>query len=803
MSLLTEPSLRLWDKPMNKDVTNQAINWPVITDVLLLGEEGVRGTESAFLLYSDGRREQGYVSRFDPDGENLAFDDGKSGVREIHFTELSEIRLTRPLRLGNTPLQPRDGIKVPSSVQPYRIELAKGGPLMGDAVGWKKTTAGIFLLVVAYGEAAIRIFVPRTAIRASKIGQRLGEALVADKALSEANLRLALAEQSRQHAQRLGEMLAERSVITREQLHTALKRQAIMPMVKIGDTLLEMKLISPSQLEEGLAMQKKQRDKPLGQILVELGLVSSVDLTRALSQRLGVPFVDLNFFKVDPDAVHVIPADVAREIQAIPICREGAALVVAMEQPLDSKSLQQLRFAAQMPILPVLADAGAIRRDIAIYYGEQKSVGELRDRLSSELVVESQDETTIRETDNTLVQLINKIITDAFAALASDIHIECNPGNEMVVIRFRHDGVLTEYLRLPATFRAAIVSRIKIMAEIDISERRRGQDGRIDLSQFGGPKIELRVAVLPTGNGLQDVVMRILGTASLLPFNELGFRDSVAAGLKKLVHQPHGLILVCGPTGSGKTMTLHSLLAQLNTPGRKIWTAEDPVEITQPGLRQVQVNSRIGWTFAAAIRMFLRADPDVIMVGEMRDVETSKIAIEAALTGHLVFSTLHTNSAAESVVRLVEHGIDPYSFADSLLGVLAQRLFRRLCMDCRRPRQLSGDEEQVYVREFCAETSLDAYAVLADWHTRFGQPLVVHDAVGCERCAGKGYAGRMGIHELLMMDGALRRMVQDRTGSAQIHDYAVSHGMRTLKQDGIEKVLAGYTELSEVHGATL
>jgi type II secretory ATPase GspE/PulE/Tfp pilus assembly ATPase PilB-like protein len=340
------------------------------------------------------------------------------------------------------------------------------------------------------------------------------------------------------------------------------------------------------------------------------------------------------------------------------------------------------------------------------------------------------------------------------------------------------------------------------MADLDIAEHRRGQDGRIDFSRFGGIKLELRVAVLPTSNGLEDVVMRLLGTSELMPFEKLGLHESIGSKLAELVRRPHGMILLCGPTGSGKTSTLHSLLAKINQSNRKIWTAEDPVEISQPGLRQVQVNARIGWTFAAAIRMFLRADPDVIMVGEMRDAETAQAGIEAALTGHLVLSTLHTNSAAEAVVRLIDLGMDPFNFADSLLGVLGQRLARRLCPQCRK-RRPTGDEEMASLaHEYCADTGMKAAQVLSSWSGRFGKTVHLSEAAGCDGCLGSGYAGRIGIHELLVADSDIRRLIHHRASAAEIQNKAVRRGMLTMRQDGIEKALSGHTDLHEVRAST-
>jgi type II secretory ATPase GspE/PulE/Tfp pilus assembly ATPase PilB-like protein len=387
------------------------------------------------------------------------------------------------------------------------------------------------------------------------------------------------------------------------------------------------------------------------------------------------------------------------------------------------------------------------------------------------------------------------MILDAFEQKASDIHIEVNPGGRTVRVRFRKDGALVNYLEIPARFRSAIVSRLKVMSQLDISERRKPQDGKISFRRYGPVDVELRITTIPTANGLEDVVMRVLAAATPKPLEEIGFEPEEVVTLKRLITRPHGLFLVCGPTGSGKTTTLHSLLAHLNTSDAKIWTAEDPIEIVQPGLRQVQMNAKIGWTFAAAMRSFLRADPDVIMVGEMRDAETTRIVIEASLTGHLVLSTLHTNSAPESVVRLLDLGMDPFNFADALLGVLAQRLVRRLCSQCRVKREPSPSELEELATEYCEGTSLEPDAVLARWRQ---EPPKLHQARGCKECDRTGYKGRVAIYELMVALPAVKRLIQTRAPLSDIAAAALANGMRTLKQDGINKVLRGFTDMREV-----
>jgi type II secretory ATPase GspE/PulE/Tfp pilus assembly ATPase PilB-like protein len=395
------------------------------------------------------------------------------------------------------------------------------------------------------------------------------------------------------------------------------------------------------------------------------------------------------------------------------------------------------------------------------------------------------------------------MIVDAHSQGVSDIHVETLPGREKVRIRFRKDGVLKGYLELPHTYRAAIVARIKIMCDLDISERRKPQDGKINFAKYSSQhRLELRVATIPTSNGLEDVVLRLLASARALPLDQVGLTEGNYKRLTAAIERPYGLVLCVGPTGSGKTTTLHSALGHLNTAQRKIWTAEDPVEITQAGLRQVQVNPKIDWTFAKALRAFLRADPDVIMVGEIRDKETAQMAVEASLTGHLVMSTLHTNSAPETVTRLLDIGLDPFNFGDSLLAVLAQRLVRKLCASCRTARNATAEEVDellhYWLQPFAPDTAPAPDRVLADWRVQHGPQLMHWHAPGCATCEGQGLRGRAAIHELMTITRESRRLVQTGANVEQLQQQALADGMRTLRQDGIGKVLAGVMSLGEV-----
>ncbi len=592
----------------------------------------------------------------------------------------------------------------------------------------------------------------------------------------------------------------------------------------LGTALMHAGLIDGAALQRALTLQARPGPhRPLGRILVDIGAISELRLRMALAEWQGVRVVDPHDLTPEAAALAAVPRSVAERDGVMPLFFDDDALIVLVADPWDHALLDQLRFATQRRIRPLMALPGslmpAVHRAYAAAAQARQSAkasahsslddlaAELRDAPEAALPAEA---AMVSESDNTLVRLVNSLIEEAVRRSASDIHIETADAPQHVRVRMRVDGELTPVLQLPPRLRFAIVARIKIMADLDISEHRKPQDGKIDFARFGGPSVELRVVTVPTSRGLEDVVLRLLGGRKPMALDQIGLSEANLAALRSVVTKPYGLILICGPTGSGKTTTLHSVLRDVNTDGRKIWTAEDPIEITQDGLRQVQVNARIGWTFAAAMRTFLRADPDVIMIGEMRDEETARIAVEASLTGHLVFSTLHTNSAPESITRLLEIGLDPYNFSDSLLAILAQRLVRSLCTHCRESEPAGEDELDALAAQYLGSGSAQrdeaAHAALRQrWRAQYGDAqgrIRLQRRCGCDHCGGTGYHGRLGIHELMLSDDTVRRLIRHRESAGALQAAALAAGMTTLRQDGIAKVLAGLTDLPEVLAAT-
>jgi type II secretory ATPase GspE/PulE/Tfp pilus assembly ATPase PilB-like protein len=632
-------------------------------------------------------------------------------------------------------------------------------------------------------------------VNAKEINQPLGAMLIAEGAVDAQAIERAMAAQA-QSRTRLGDILVETRKIDPTALEEAASTQKRRNM-RLGEVLVEAGLARPEDIEFALAEQKRRGGRRIGEILVGLGLISEEALSRTLAKKFQLPFVSLEQHPINMKALAELPKDFVEKYRVLPIDTDPDSVTVAMGDPLAVHVIDALRVHVKKRIREVVVTPTQLEKFVPLYLDtvESEALATEMDQLLKELVEEdsraAETETEVRSSDSTIVKLANQIILDACRRGASDIHVEPNGKDQALAVRFRVDGECVTYKELAPQYRAPLVARLKIMASLDIAERRKPQDGKIRL-KFADRKIELRVATIPTVNANEDVVLRLLSTSRVLALHEMGLSPSNLERFRALIGRPYGLILCVGPTGSGKTTTLHSALGAINTVDMKIWTAEDPVEITQPRLRQVQVNPKIGFTFANAMRAFLRADPDVIMVGEMRDVETAGIGIEASLTGHLVLSTLHTNNAPETVVRLVDMGLDPFSFADALLGVLAQRLTRTLCRQCREPYIGTADE----FAELAA-----AYGE-QNFTTRLGAMLGpgfrLWRAKGCQVCSGTGYKGRIALHELLVADDGIKQAVQRRASAEEIRHLGVATGMTTLLQDGIEKVMTGLTDLKQV-----
>jgi type II secretory ATPase GspE/PulE/Tfp pilus assembly ATPase PilB-like protein len=753
---------------------------------------------------------------------------------QLKLAQLRRIVLTPPLACQPPAARndPHAGMLAVPPAADYRFKLAGGGSLTGRSLGHVETEHGVFLFAPLDDAGTVqRSFVPRSSYSGFEIGPRIGDVLIEQRAATPEQVAHAVAQQTELRTRKLGELLLAQCIVDPSQLLTAIEQQARMPVVRIGEALVALDMITPPQLEQALKQQQADRGTPLGELLVRAGHVTRDDLQVALARKMGYPVVDVAAFPVEPDAVRVLPFAQARRLQVLPLLMRGSQLVVAMVDPTRRDEIDALEFATQLKVVPAIAQADALGPAIATVYARfgadpwggsavpanpddplEFSANDASQLLESLEQAHSQREVEedkgIEQSDNTLVRLVNTTIIEAHSQGISDIHIETMPGSEKVRIRFRKDGMMRPYLELPHTYRQALVARLKIMCDLDISERRKPQDGKINFVKFS-PKhpIELRVVTIPTVQGLEDVVLRILASARAIPMDKLELSEGNYLRLRSAIERPYGMVLCVGPTGSGKTTTLHSTLGHLNTSSRKIWTAEDPVEISQPGLRQVQVNPKIDWTFAKALRSFLRADPDVIMVGEIRDAETAQTAIEASLTGHLVMSTLHTNSAPETVTRLLDMGMDPFNFADSLLAVLAQRLVRRLCTRCRKPRDASDEEIEELLADwrhaFQGDDAPPVDDVREAWRQRYTSAgkWVAYTAPGCDHCDRTGYRGRAALHELMTVSRELRHLIQTGSRAELLQRQAMADGMRTLRQDGIEKVMSGVTSIAEVRAS--
>lgn len=583
--------------------------------------------------------------------------------------------------------------------------------------------------------------------------------------------------------------------------------QAVSPLAQTRSATCYHRLVEQGFLQQEelvLATAEAARKRlDVATVLMERYRIPKPALGAALAEFYDCPFLAYDERTVmERELLKNLSLDYLRMNHWVPLRRQGNGIEVLIDDPHNPDKLFDVRRAFPGQALSYRV---GLRCDIArllnAIQGRESgdAISDILGELVSEAQLEEQQNATIAaitENDSAIVRLANQIITDAYRRGASDIHIEPYADRKETAVRFRVDGTCFTYMKIPAAYRRAIVSRLKIMASLDIAERRKPQDGKIRFKLGTGQEIELRVATLPTSGFNEDVVIRLLTAHGARRLEDLEFSDGTRRLVGQLAQKPHGIVLCAGPTGSGKTTTLHAILASINTDERKIWTAEDPIEITQDGLRQVQVHPKIGLTFATTMRAFLRADPDVIMIGEMRDKETADIAIEASLTGHLVFSTIHTNSAVETVVRLLDLGCDPFNFSDAMLGVLAMRLCKRICPNCREAYHPTSSEYDELVQAFGE----------GDWegvHPAYNPGLTLFRGRGCDTCNQTGYRGRVPIHELMVVSDSMKALIQARARTGELLTLAKSDGMRTLVQDGIEKVLQGLTTYKQVRAVAI
>jgi type II secretory ATPase GspE/PulE/Tfp pilus assembly ATPase PilB-like protein len=588
------------------------------------------------------------------------------------------------------------------------------------------------------------------------------------------------------------------------------------------DGLVANAVISAEELE--LAQRSARRKNlDLETVLVDEFQVKVPALGDALASYFGVSYEPFRQERIrPPDLLKNMSREFCETNMWVPLEDSKEGIVVLTLDPEKTRASRMVNnvFPRSKIVYKVTTGREFVSTLDQLFGGTLDDTGNI-DELLGDLTdegeaTEASEDIASAASDNELVKLVNKIIIDAYQQGASDIHIEPYPGKSKTEIRFRKDGSLVPYIQVPASYRNALAARLKIMCDLDISERRKPQDGKIKFKKFGPLDIELRVATIPSAGGVEDIVMRILAAGEPIPLDKLGLSPRNLQNTKDAIQKPYGLFFVCGPTGSGKTTTLHSVLGYLNTPDTKIWTAEDPVEITQKGLRQVQMLPKAGLTFATAMRAFLRADPDIIMVGEMRDKETVSIGIEASLTGHLVFATLHTNSAPESIVRLLDMGMDPFNFADALLGILAQRLAKRLCSKCKEPHIATPEELELLLNEYAlelqntsrwkADPQGEREKLFEEWRKEYGNDkgeFTLYTPKGCDTCSGTGYKGRLGLHELLMGTDEIKKLIQEHARVAEMLAVALENGMRTLKQDGIEKVMQGITDIHQVRAVCI
>jgi type IV pilus assembly protein PilB len=716
-----------------------------------------------------------------PDGRELAF----RTASEVRRTPLDEIRYVgfteaQPLGKPGGALAALPDVRLPRRAHRYRVWFIDGRQLAGETAGFRIDDLGLHLFHLDADRRVTRLFVPAAVVSAHQIGAELAQALAAEGRIDPAALAQAVERQA--YPKKIGQYLLEDHSVTAEGLQQALERQQADPEEKLGRILVKAGLVTPRQLEEALARQRQDGAAKLGAILVGMGAITAEAFQQKLAENVGLPFVRLSAIQPSREALRLVPRDFAERHLLVPLMLHGDYLIAAVADPMDGEAVSLLRFITDKTVEPVVATREDVASAIERHYPRGAGTPEPAPAPPSAPAAPGDEQLASEErlaNQAPMVKLVNGMLTEAIDRRASDVHVR--PGEHHVDILYRIDGALVQARRYPKGLLPALVSRIKIIGGMNIAEKRLPQDGQTRVLHQGRI-VDLRLSAMPTING-ESLVMRILDTRiSLKSIKDLGFAERDREAFSALLRKSYGMILVTGPTGSGKSTTLYAALNEIRDGTINIVTVEDPVEYHIDGIMQVQVKSDIGYTFAEALRHILRHDPDVILVGEIRDQETARIAVRSALTGHLVLSTLHTNDAAGAVTRLRDMGIEPYLLASTLLGVIAQRLVRRNCPHCVAP-----DPVDVAMRAAVGATE--------------NEPFL--RGRGCERCGRSGYAGRQAVYELLLVTPAMQRLILAGAAHEEVHGQAIVDGMIPLTTNALLAARRGATSLAEVYRTRL
>jgi len=749
-----------------------------------------------FLELTNGKEiEASCVSPFRPDDNEINVLLPTNDKRRNYL--LSEVCYILMNDIPNHVVSPQENITTDDELE--ELETISGKHFHVRTIKGQNYRTGFYALSIESDIPYNFIFFTFDGIKSRNQHNHLGEILEKKGIVPHSDIEAALEQQRSLKSRRVGEIISEQNQITMGDVENIIQKSCrsgkIPPNTRVGDILIAEGLVNRQQVDEALACQKTGKKKKIGKLLVECGFVSEDQILVALSTKFRMKFVNLHELAPDEKALKALPEELIHRIQIFPINYEEGQLVVATSKPTDPLIFNILRFSTNRKVELVVATSSDISAAIKKYFPKDEDVLQLiTDEIDEYSIIpeeEEQEDPVLNESDSKIVRLCNKILIDGYEKEVSDIHFEPGMQNGPLIVRYRSEGSCKVAHSIPSMYKKPLLSRIKIISGLDITEHRMPQSGKI-LFFINKKKVEYRVEITPTVGGNEDAVLRILSSGTPLSIDEMGFSPENLGYFKKILGKPYGIVLCVGPTGSGKTTTLHSALKYINLPTRKIWTAEDPVEITQPGLRQVQVLPKIGFTFQKALRSFLRADPDVIMIGEMRDSETTKIAIQASLTGHLVFSTLHTNSAAETITRLIEMGIEPLNFSDAMLGILSQRLTLRLCKHCKKPYHPSREEYEELVNAYGLE-SFKAHNM-----EHYSEDFTLMKKVGCEICEKTGYKGRIALHELLIETEEIKNAIKKRMHPSDIEKLMLKSGMKILRMDGIDKIFKGLTDLSQV-----